>query len=123
MELSRLIVLYDDYPELDVPLETVYGVVYMNDNIDRIFPWWIKCYGIGHEKLPVEFGILPKRNSVIGTPLSPTAHTYRKAIFGQRWIENLNMDIVSQFPSLEEIHIQGNDYIPDISLMKAFQNV
>lgn len=123
MELSRLIVLYDEYPELDVQLETVYGVVYMSNNICRRFPWWIKLYGIGHEEIPDEFDILPKRNSVIGIPLSPTAHAYRKAVFGQRWVENLNMDIVSQFPPMDEIHIQGNDYIPDILLMKAFQSV
>lgn len=123
MELSRIIILKDEYDDLDVSFETVFGVVYLNPSIERKFPWWVKPYGDAYNPIPSEFGLLPTENTVIGIPLSLTAHLYRISVFGQRWIEELNHDVISKISKIDEVHIQGRDYIPDIILMELLQNV
>lgn len=123
MELSRIILLYDD--EFEVPLETVYGVVYMVPGLTKQFPWWIRrfCFE-GYDYPQPDFEILDTGvSSTVGIPLNKKAHEYRKSIFGQRWIEDLNREIVSTFPPLSEVSVQGDDYTPDLDLMRILQNV
>lgn len=123
MELSAIILLYDD--EFDAPLESVYGVVYMVPGLTKEFPWWIRrfCFD-GYDYPKPDFYVdRTGVSTVIGIPLSKTAHEYRKAIFGQRWIESVNYEIVSTFPPLSEISVQGDDYVPDLDLMRVLQDV
>lgn len=122
MELSALILLYDD--EFEVPLEGIYGVVYMVPEAVKEFPWWIRRFSFD-DRYPESDFVVPKpgKSTVIGVPLSETAHRYRMAIFGQRWIEDVNREIVSTFPPVNEVSVQGDDYVPDIDLMRILQNV
>ena len=123
MELSAIIVLYDD--KFDVPLEGVYGVVYMIPGLTKQFPWWVRRYSFGDYIYPKpDFPVIDTGfSTVIGKPLSETAHRYRMCIFGQRWIEDVNHKIVSTFPPFSEVSVQGDDYITDLDLMKVLQNV
>lgn len=122
MELSALILLYDD--KFEVPLEGIYGVVYMVPEAAKEFPWWIRRFSFDGRYPEPDF-VVPKpgKSTVIGVPLSETAHLYRMAIFGQRWIEDVNREIVSTFPPVNEVSVQGDDYVPDIDLMRILQNV
>ena len=123
MELSRIILLYND--EFEIPLETVYGVVYMVPGLTKQFPWWIRrfCFEGYDYKLP-DFEVVGTGvSSVVGIPLTEKAHEYRKSIFGQRWIEDLNYEIVSTFPPLRGVSVQGDDYTLDLDLMRILQNV
>lgn len=122
MELSAIILLYDD--EFEVPLEGIYGVVYMIPGLTKQFPWWIRRFSFAEHYPMPDFAVPnPGKSTVIGTQLSEKAHTYRMAIFGQRWIEDVNREIVSTFPLVNEVSVQGDDYVPDIDLMRILQNV
>ena len=123
MELSRIILLYND--EFEIPLETVYGVVYMVPGLTKQFPWWIRRFCIeGYDYNSPDFEVVGTGvSSVVGTPLTENAHEYRKSIFGQRWIEDLNYEIVSTFPPLRGVSVQGDDYTLDSDLMRILQNV
>ncbi len=124
MELSRIILLYDDQFEVE-PLTTVYGVVYMTPGLTKEFPWWIRrfCFDSYDYPNPDFFVVGRGVSEMIGIPLSEKAHTYRVSIFGQRWIEDVDAEIVSTFPPLREVSVQGDDYVPDSDLMKLLQNV
>lgn len=124
MELSRLILLYDDDFHVE-DLTQIYGVVYMNYALKKQFPWWIRRFSIdGEYYAKASFDVPnPGVSTVIGVPLSKTAHEYRQAIFGQRWIEDVNYEIVSTFPPVREVSVQGDDAALDIDLMRILQNV
>lgn len=122
MELSKIILLHND--DFETSLEDTYGVVYMLPGLNKKYPWWIRKFSYDG-KFPLPDFEVPqtKISCTIGVPLSGTAHKYRIAIFGQRWIEDLNMGLVSLLPSVKEVNVQGDDYIKNIDIMRVLQHV
>lgn len=123
MQLSRLILLCDD--EFVTDLIPVYGVVYMKEGLHKQFPWWIRRFALsGYDYSYPDFNVPHvTETTMIGVPLTGKAHLYRLSIFGQRWIEDVNRELVSTFPPVGEVSVQGDDYTPDIDLMRVLQNV
>lgn len=122
MELSKIILLHDD--SFETSLEDTYAVVYMKSGLNKKYPWWIRKFSYGGEFPEPDFNVPPTNvSTAIGIPMSATAHKYRLAIFGQRWIEDLNMEIISTLPPVNETNMQGDNYIPNIEIMKVLQHV